>query len=331
MLTFLIRRLSIGLLTLLLITFGVYGLVRAMPGSPITMMEDRGDLKKSQISEADRLEQEKQLHLDKDWYVAYFYWLNDLAHGDLGRSYARKRPVSEVIREKVGPTLMLSATSLLLAYVISVPLGLLSVARAGKWDERATGVTLYLLYSFPSFVAALMLQLIVSIKFGWLPLYGMKSDEYDTLSSTGKAWDLVQHSILPIIVFTYGSLAYYTRFIRANMQEVIRQDYIRTAQAKGLGPFAVIVKHAFRNTLIPFVTKIGLSFPALLSGSVIIERIFNWPGLGQLFFMAIREYDYNAIMALTLLFSVMTLAGQILADVLYALVDPRVRIEDSGG
>ena len=115
------------------------------------------------------------------------------------------------------------------------------------------------------------------------------------------------------------------------MQEVIRQDYIRTAQAKGLGPFAVIVKHAFRNTLIPFVTKIGLSLPALLSGSVIIERIFNWPGLGQLYFSAILERDYPVIMALTLIFSVLTLAGQLLADLLYALVDPRVRIEDSGG
>ena len=330
MLEFLIRRLSIGLLTLLLITFGVYGLVRAMPGSPLTLAMDRGDLKR-QISEADQKELERQYGLHLPWPVAYVKWVAEMARGDLGRSFARKRPVSEVIGERLGPTLMLSTTSLLLAYLISIPLGLLSVARAGKWDERATGISLYVLYSFPSFVAALMLQLVVAVKFGWLPLYGMKSDEYDTFSTSGKVWDIVQHSVLPIIVFTYGSLAYYTRFIHANMQEVIRQDYIRTAQAKGLGPFAVIVKHAFRNTLIPFVTKIGLSLPALLSGSVIIERIFNWPGLGQLYFSAILERDYPVIMALTLLFSVLTLAGQLLADLLYALVDPRVRIEDSGG
>ena len=330
MLEFLIRRLSIGLLTLLLITFGVYGLVRAMPGSPLTLAMDRGDLKR-QISEADQKELERQYGLHLPWPVAYVKWVAEMARGDLGRSFARKRPVSEVIGERLGPTLMLSTTSLLLAYLISIPLGLLSVARAGTWDERATGISLYVLYSFPSFVAALMLQLVVAVKFGWLPLYGMKSDEYDTFSTSGKVWDIVQHSVLPIIVFTYGSLAYYTRFIHANMQEVIRQDYIRTAQAKGLGPFAVIVKHAFRNTLIPFVTKIGLSLPALLSGSVIIERIFNWPGLGQLYFSAILERDYPVIMALTLLFSVLTLAGQLLADLLYALVDPRVRIEDSGG
>ncbi len=330
MLDFLIRRLSIGLLTLLLITFGVYGLVRAMPGSPLSRQEDQGDLK-HRISDEDRQQMERQYGLDLPWPVAYVKWVAGMARGDLGRSFAAKKPVREVIGIRLGPTLILSSTSLLLAYLISIPLGLLSVARAGKWDERATGITLYVLYSFPSFVAALMLQIVVALKFGWLPLYGMKSDEYDTFSTAGKVWDVIKHSILPIIVFTYGSLAYYTRFIHANMQEVIRQDYIRTAQAKGLGPFAVIVKHAFRNTLIPFVTKIGLSLPALLSGSVIIERIFNWPGLGQLYFSAILERDYPVIMALTLLFSVLTLAGQMLADLLYALVDPRVRIEDSGG
>ena len=330
MLEFLIRRLSIGFLTLLLITFGVYGLVRAMPGSPITMAEDRGNIK-HQMSDADRQALLKQYGLDKPWPTAYANWMLDMARGNLGTSFARKRPVSEVISERLGPTLILSATSLLLAYIISVPLGLISVARADKWDERITGISLYVLYSFPSFVAAMMLQLIVCVRLGWLPLFGMKSDEYDTLSATGKVWDVILHSVLPIVVFTYGSLAYYTRFIRANMQEVIRQDYIRTAQAKGLGPFAVIVKHAFRNTLIPFVTKIGLSLPALLSGSVIIEQIFNWPGMGQLYFLAIRERDYPVIMALTLIFSVLTLAGQLLADMLYAMVDPRVRIEDSGG
>lgn len=327
MLAFLVRRLSIGFLTLLLITCGVYGLVRAMPGSPITMVEDRGDLKR-RMSEADRQALLKQYGLDKPWYEAYAKWITDMARGEMGRSFARKRPVADVINERIGPTLMLSSTSLVLAYLLSVPMGLYAVARSGKLDERIMGLSLYVLYSFPSFVAALMLQLFVSVRMGWLPLYGMQSDEYATMSSLGKFWDLVKHAILPVVVFTYGSLAYYTRFIHANMQEVVRQDYIRTAQAKGLGPFAVIVKHAFRNTLIPFVTKIGLSLPSLLSGSVIIEKIFNWPGLGQLYFSAILERDYPVIMALTLIYSVLTLAGQLLADVLYALVDPRVRIED---
>lgn len=329
MLAFLVRRLSIGFLTLLLITGGVYGLVRAMPGSPITMVEDRGDLKR-RMSEADRQALLKQYGLDKPWYQAYAKWITDMARGEMGRSFARKRPVADVIGERVGPTLVLSSTSLFLAYLLSIPMGLYAVARSGKFDERFLGISLYVLYSFPSFVAALMLQLFVSVRMGWLPLYGMRSDEYASLTVVGKTWDLVKHAILPVVVFTYGSLAYYTRFIHANMQEVVRQDYIRTAQAKGLGPFAVIVKHAFRNTLIPFVTKIGLSLPSLLSGSVIIEKIFNWPGLGQLYFSAILERDYPVIMALTLIYSVLTLLGQLLADALYAIVDPRVRIDDGG-
>ncbi len=328
MLAFLIRRLAIGFLTLLMITFVVYGLIRAMPGTPITQDEARMD-PKNQISPEDYQRLLKQYGLDKPWYQAYWSWMGNLVKGDMGHSFVRKRPVTSVIGERVGNTLFLGATSIGLAYLLSIPLGLLWTARAGKFDERIGGLLLYALYSFPSFVAALFLQMFVAVRWDLLPLFGMQSDNYDQLSASGKVWDVLKHSILPITVSTYGSLAYYSRFIRANLQEVIRQDYIRTAQAKGLGPFAVVVKHAFRNTLIPLVTKLGLTLPALLSGSVIVERIFNWPGMGELYFKTILERDYPVIMGLTLVFSVLTLAGQLLADVLYAIVDPRVRIEDA--
>jgi peptide/nickel transport system permease protein len=140
----------------------------------------------------------------------------------------------------------------------------------------------------------------------------------------GKAWDIFQHAVLPITCFTYASLAYYSRFIKANMEEAIRQDYIRTARAKGAGPVRVIFHHAFRNTLIPLVTLIGLTLPTLLSGAVILEQIFSWPGMGSLFFDSIQRRDYDVIMGLTFIFSVLTLVGQLLADLLYAVVDPRV-------
>ena len=178
--------------------------------------------------------------------------------------------------------------------------------------------------AYPAFVAALYLQLLFYVKLGWLPLYGMTSDNYETLSTTGKMFDILQHATLPVICFTYGSLAFYSRFIRANMQEVLRQDYIRTARAKGVAPRSIIWNHAFRNTLIPFVTLLGLSLPGLLSGAVILEQIFSWPGMGRLYFESIVQRDYNVIMGLTLMFSVLTLAGQLLADILYAVVDPRV-------
>jgi len=218
----------------------------------------------------------------------------------------------------------LSITSLALTYLLSIPIGLWSTVRSGTPAERTVSTLLYMLYSLPSFVAALYLQLLFYSKLGWLPLFGMTSDNYETLSTAGKAWDLLKHSILPITCFTYGSLAYYSRFIRSNMQEVIRQDYIRTARAKGVPPNRVIWHHAFRNTLIPLVTLVGLSLPHLLSGAVILEQIFTWPGMGRLYFEAIAQRDYNTIMGLTLMFSVLTLLGQLLADVLYAVVDPRV-------
>jgi peptide/nickel transport system permease protein len=173
-------------------------------------------------------------------------------------------------------------------------------------------------------VGALFLQILLAVKLEWLPLFGMTSDNFESLSLWGKTWDIFQHAVLPIACFTYGSLAYYSRFIRANMQEVIRQDYIRTAQAKGVPPARVIWHHAFRNTLIPLVTLFGLTLPHLLSGAVILEQIFTWPGMGRFFFESIGRRDYDAIMGLVLIFSVLTLLGQLLADILYAVVDTRV-------
>jgi peptide/nickel transport system permease protein len=327
MLTYLTRRLAIALITLVLITFVVYGLIRNMPGNPLTQEMSRLDPGKM-ISAEDFERLNRIYGLDKPWYVAYGDWLGNLVRLDLGRSFSRKRPVVDLIVERMGPTLMLSVTSLILAYLLAVPLGLYASARSGRNDERVMSTLLYMLYSFPSFVAALFLQLFFAVKLGWLPLFGMVSDNYEQMSTWGQVIDLSRHALMPVICYTYGSLAYYSRFIRANMHEVLRQDYIRTARAKGLGPVRVLVNHAFRNTLIPFVTLLGLTLPGLLSGSIIIEQIFTWPGMGRLFFESIRERDYPTIMGLTLMFAVLTLAGQLLADILYAVVDPRVRLEE---
>lgn len=324
MTSYLLRRLGIGVITLVLVTFLVYGLLRMMPGSPVT--GDQANLDPSKQLSPEAIEQLNRLYgLDKPWYQAYFQWLGNIARGDLGISIHRNyRPVSELIIERIPATMLLSVTSIVLAYLISIPIGLWSTAKAGSIPERTVSTFLYMLYSLPAFVAALYLQLFFYVKLDWLPLYGMQSDDYDALSNAGKAFDILRHATLPIICFTYGSLAYYSRFIRANMQEVVRQDYIRTAQAKGVGPRQIIWKHAFRNTLIPLVTMLGLTLPGLLGGAVILEQIFSWPGMGRLFFEAISQRDYMMVMGLVLMFSILTLAGQLLADFLYAVVDPRV-------
>ncbi len=324
---YLVRRILIGLGTLILITFVVYALIRNMPGTPITdRLMEADPSRRLRKEDLERLM--RAYGLDKPWYVAYFHWMGNLLQGDLGRSISRKQPVTTLIGERIGPTLLLSATSLILAYLLAVPLGLYASVRNGRPDERLLSTLLYMLYSLPSFVAALFLLSFFAVRLAGtpfeLPLFGMHSDRFPELPFYGKVLDIMRHMFLPVLCFTYGSLAYFCRFVKSNMLEVIRQDYIRTAQAKGVPPTRVIVVHAFRNTLIPFVTLVGLTMPGLLSGSVILEQIFAWPGMGRLFFEAISERDYPTIMGLVLMFSVLTLVGQLLADILYAVVDPRV-------
>ncbi|MEX0611755.1 MAG: ABC transporter permease, partial [Pirellulales bacterium] len=245
MLNYLIRRVALGVLTLLLITFVVYALIRNMPGTPLTT--DQANLNPKMQLQPAEIERLNRLYgLDKPWHKAYFVWLKKVVQLDFGRSIPQNnKPVLQLIAERMPATLILSVTSLVLTYLLSIPIGLWSTVHSGTFAERTASTVLYMLYSLPAFVAALYLQLLFYSKLGWLPLFGMYSDNYETLSTAGKIWDLLKHAILPVICFTYGSLAYYSRFIRANMQEVIRQDYIRTARAKGGGPVRVIVHHAF--------------------------------------------------------------------------------------
>jgi len=327
MIDYLIRRVLIGLITLFLITFLIYGLIRAMPGTPVDVEQSFVDPSREPSTE-DIERMKKDYGLDKHWTVAYVNWLTKVVQLDFGNSFHEHKPVTKVVAERIGPTMLLSITSLSLAYLLSIPMGLWSTAHSGMLRERSLSIVLYGLYSFPSYVAALFLQLLFA---QWLmgtmlelPPTDMSSDNYEQLSLLGKTWDVFTHMLMPAACYTYGSLAYYSRFIKANMEEVVRQDYIRTARAKGVGPFRVMVHHAFRNTLIPFVTLMGLTLPALLSGSIILEKIFNWPGMGQLFFASILRRDYPVIMALTFMFTVLTLLGQLLADLLYAVVDPRI-------
>jgi len=328
MATYLLRRLLLGILTLAVITFVVYGLARNMPGTPLTAQMGEDPSRKINADDVKRLE--RIYGLDKPWYQGYAQWIGNVARGDLGRSITRKQPVTKLIGERIGPTFLVSGTALVLIWLMAIPLGLYASARSGRPDERATSLLLYVLYSFPTFVAALFLQIIFAVKLrgtGWeLPLFGMTDLPPDAPLLTRIA-DIARHAILPVTCQTYVSLAYDSRFIRANMEEAVRQDYVRTARAKGAGPWRVLFRHAFRNTLIPLVTLLGLSLPALVGGSVIIEQIFTWPGMGRLFFESIRERDYPTIMGLTLMFSVLTLLGQLLADLLYCLVDPRVSVE----
>lgn len=325
MTSFILRRLLYAVLTLLCVSFLTYALIRFMPGDPISMMYGEDPSRKVDPETIYRLKE--PFGLNDSWYIGYGKWLKSAVQLDFQKSIRYGRKVEQVIAEAIPATLLLSGTSLLLTYLLSVPLGLYSTVRSGKWDERTSSLFLYGLYSLPSFVAGLQLLVIFYVGLRDTPYQlspGMVSDNYSDLGPVAKVLDIAKHMILPVFCFTYGSLAYYSRFIKANMEEAMRQDYVRTARAKGAGQTAVVFIHAFRNTMIPFVTQIGLSLPGLLSGSIILEQIFAWPGMGQEFIQAITFKDIPMVMGLVMMFGVLTIAGQLLADILYAWVDPRV-------
>jgi peptide/nickel transport system permease protein len=257
-------------------------------------------------------------------------WLGRVITLRFGHSIRDGRPVGEKLGEALPITLLLSLLSMALAYLIAVPLGIHAAVRQGSLGERITTVVLFVLYSLPSFWVAMVLILL----FGgvglldWFPIHGLASEGLE--EATGWTWlgDRAHHLVLPIACLTYGSLAVISRYQRTAMLEVIRQDYIRTARAKGLGERAVIFRHALRNSLLPVITLMGLQFPYLISGSVIIERIFNIPGMGMMTFDAFLNRDYPVIIAVAVLSAVLTLAGLILSDLAYALVDPRIQLEE---
>jgi ABC-type dipeptide/oligopeptide/nickel transport system permease component len=210
-------------------------------------------------------------HLDKPWYEGYAYWLGDLVRGDLGRSISTRRQVTTIVAERLPRTLLLTGSSLLLTYILCIPLGLWATAGAGSFQERAMSTFLYMLFALPAYVAAVYLKLIVAVRFELLPLYGTTSDGFQDMAFGAQIWDITRHALLPVFCFTYGSLAYYTRFVKSNMMEVVQQDYIRTARSKGLAERAVVDKQALRNTLLlavglGLVPPTGLPLPLVSYG-----------------------------------------------------------------
>jgi peptide/nickel transport system permease protein len=262
--------------------------------------------------------------LDDPIHIRYFTWLKRLATLDFGNSFLDHRPVIDIIMERLPNTVFLNVTSLLIAFALSIPLGLYAAFHQHSKLDKMGGTALYVLYSLPEFWVALLLIMLFGVELRWLPFHGMESVDARKLGLGAYWWDRFLHTILPTVCLTYGSLAYLSRFARGSSLEVVRQDYIRTARAKGLDEASIVYRHVFRNTMIPMVTLLGLFLPTLISGSVIVESIFSWPGVGDLFFRSVYARDYPVVMGLSFITAVMVLLSTLLADVLYAWADPRV-------
>ncbi len=323
MLRYLIKRILFMIPLLLGITIICFFVMHLAPGKPTDLQTQMNPKASAEMKE--RLM--KMYELDKPIHVQYWSWLKKLGRGDLGTSFSSDhRPVADKILERLPVTIIINLLSLIIIIAIAVPIGVLSAVHQDSLFDKITTVVVFIGFAVPTFWLALLLMIFFGIHLGWLPLSGLRSLNYEYLSVWGQLTDLAKHLILPVFISAFGGLAGLSRYMRANMLEVIRQDYILTARAKGLSERQVIYKHALRNALLPAITILGLSIPGLIGGSVIFETIFAIPGMGQLFYMSVMARDYPTVMGILLIGAVLTLVGNLIADVSYAVADPRIRI-----
>ena len=308
---------------LLGITVICFFVMHLAPGKPTDLQTQMNPKASAEMKE--RLM--KLYELDKPVHLQYWSWLKKLVRGDLGTSFSSDhRPVADKILERLPITITINVLSLLIIIALAVPIGVLSAVHQDSLFDKVTAVIVFIGFAVPTFWLALLLMIFFGIHLGWLPISGLRSLNYEYLSAWGQLTDLARHLILPVFISAFGGLAGLSRYMRANMLEVIRQDYILTARAKGLSERQVIYRHALRNALLPAITILGLSIPGLIGGSVNFETIFAIPGMGQLFYMSVMARDYPTVMGILLIGAILTLVGNLIADISYAVADPRIRI-----
>jgi peptide/nickel transport system permease protein len=322
MLMYILKRTFLMVPILLGITVLSFGVMRLAPGGPAEAQMDF-----SAKASAEARERLRKLYgADQPFYKQYATWLKKFVTLDFGDAFADGRKVKDKILERLPITLTINLLSLGLVLLISLPIGILSATRQYSLIDRFTTIFVFVGFSMPSFWLALMLIYLFGVQWGVLPLSGIQSLDTTGLTIWGRLSDWSQHLFLPVFVSAFGGLASYSRFMRNSMLEVLRQDFIRTARAKGLSEKIVIYKHALRNALMPVITILGLSLPGIIGGSVIMETVFGIPGMGQLMFQAVMSRDYNVVMGILVPAAFLTMLGNFCADIAYAYTDPRVRI-----
>ncbi|MDD4910292.1 MAG: ABC transporter permease [Candidatus Omnitrophica bacterium] len=321
MIAYILRRLLHMIPLLLGITVISFAVIHLAPGKPTTMTEAMNP----KFSPEVRQKLERLYGLDKPLHIQYVDWFKRVAKLDFGRSFLDSRPVMDKIKERVGITLAINILAICLILAAALPIGISSAVRQNTLYDKFFTVFVFVGFAMPSFWLALALMDFFGVKMHWFPISGLKSLNFEYLSWPGKLIDMSSHLVLPVFVSAFGGLAGMSRYMRQNMIRELKMPYIYTARAKGLPEKVVIYKHAMKNALLPVVTILGLSVPGLLGGSVILESVFGIPGLGKLFFEAVMSRDYPLIMAELVITSILTLLGNMLADISYACVDPRIR------
>jgi len=320
---YILRRIF-GIIPLLLgISIITFSVIHLAPGKPTDLQTQLNP----KISHQTRERLEKLYGLDKPLYVQYAAWLKRIIRLDFGTSFTDGRSVRSKIMETLPITLMINILSIIFVLLIAIPIGIASATKRHSWFDKCSTIFVFIGFSMPSFWLALLLIISFSIKLGWLPISGLQSMNYDQMSHFQRLADFGKHLIMPVFIGAFGGIAGMSRYMRSNMLEVLNQDYIRTARAKGLSEFRVVYKHALKNAIIPLITILGLSIPGLIGGSVIIEQIFAIPGMGRLFFQSAMSRDYPVIMGILTMGAVLTLIGNLFADICYGIADPRIKYE----
>ncbi len=304
------------------ITIISFSVIHLAPGGPVEV-ETEMSLKAS----AQARENLKKLYgLDKPLHEQYFNWLKRFVMLDFGKSFTDGKKVFDKIKERIPVTLTINMLSLIMILMIAIPIGVLSATKQYSLFDKLTTLFVFVGFSTPTFWLALILMILFGVTLGWLPISGIQSIDVSEMNYFERLIDWLKHLILPVGISAFGGIAGLSRYCRSSMLEVIRQDYVRTARAKGLGERDVIIRHALRNALLPVVTILGLAIPGLIGGSVIFETIFSIPGMGQLFYSSAMSRDYPTIMGILVIGAVLTLIGNLIADISYALLDPRIRV-----
>jgi ABC-type dipeptide/oligopeptide/nickel transport system permease component len=316
--TYLLRRLMTNVLVFLLITVAIFWLVHSSPGDPIAMRVPADQLTSGSAEYI--AAQREALGLDEPVVVQYGIWLGNAVRGDLGYSLTNGRPVTELLAERIGPTVELMLVGLVISLLIAFPLGILAARRRNSVWDYGTAVVSLGSVSIPVFFLALLAIYVFTLKFQWLPSSGIGDPTAPSLL------DSVRHLVLPALVLGIANTGTYLRYVRGSMITELNADYVRTAEAKGASPRRVVLRHALRNSLIPVLTVIATNMGQLLAGAVVIEQVFAWPGMGQLAISSVRQQDYSVIVGFALLVAILVLLFNLLADVLYTVVDPRVRL-----
>ncbi|MCK5305586.1 MAG: ABC transporter permease [Candidatus Omnitrophica bacterium] len=293
------------------------------PGDPASMRYGLNP----EVSGSARAHLKELYGLDKPVIVQYGGWLKRIVTLDFGDSFIDDRPVIEKIKERLPATLILQISALILIFSIALPIGVMSAVKQNSFFDKATTFLVFVGFATPTFWLALLLMRFFGFQLEWLPISGMSPWYAQDYSLPHRILDLLWHLILPLFTLAFTGLAGISRYTRYSMLEVIRQDYIRTARAKGLKENKIIYHHALKNALLPVITILGLTLPALIGGSFIFETIFAWPGMGRLMYTAILQYDYPVVMGVGIISVFLTLTGILISDILYAVVDPRIRYE----